>query len=184
MTYQPQQPPVVAGHTVQPPQGDWTPPKPKSKAVPILIAVIILLVLAAGGLIYALTQRPSDKTPAKTTVVSAAPATFQVSGTLTLAEGQFITTDDIGGCRGQGGFDDLALGAAVTITDASGAVVAVSQLSGMNAGDGMQGTCELAFSVPNIPAGKGFYGVEVSHRGAVKYEEAKLKAGPVELTVG
>lgn len=184
MTYQPQQPPVVAGHTTQPPQGDWTPPKPKSKAVPILAGVVTLLVLAIGGLTYALTRGPVDKKPVGTTATSAAPATFQISGTLTLTEGQFITIDDIGGCRGHGGFDDLTLGASVTITDAAGGVIGVSQLSGMNASDGMHGTCDLAFSVPNVPAGKGFYGVEVSHRGSVKYDEAKLKSGDIQLTVG
>lgn len=69
MTYQP---PVMPGHTTQPPQGDWTPPAPKSKAVPILTGVIVLLVLAVGGLAFALLRSNSGDSASKATAAGAA----------------------------------------------------------------------------------------------------------------
>ncbi len=42
--------------------------------------------------------------------------------------------------------------------------------------------CRLPFTV-DVPAGKGFYGIEVSHRGVVRFREADL-AGKVDLSIG
>lgn len=66
-------PPVVAGYPTQPPQGDWSPPAPKSRAVPVLIGVVVVLVLAVAGLAVVLLQRSSERKPAASSV--AAPTT-------------------------------------------------------------------------------------------------------------
>lgn len=71
MTYQP--PPVVPGPAMQPPNGDWTPPKPKSRA-PILIGVAALLVLVVAGLGVTLVSggdKPAAKGPAASTSAAA-----------------------------------------------------------------------------------------------------------------
>jgi hypothetical protein len=70
MTYQPQQPPVMPGHTIPPPQGDWTPPKPKSKAVPVLAGIVVLLVLIVGALAYLLTTKGDGASPATATAAA------------------------------------------------------------------------------------------------------------------
>lgn len=70
MTYS--QPPVTPEYTAQPPQGDWTPPKPKSRIVPILAGVAVLLALAVAGLGYALLRDSGGDEP---TAAAASPAT-------------------------------------------------------------------------------------------------------------
>ena len=79
------------------------------------------------------------------------------------------------------GYDDIAEGAQVVITDQFGATVAIGELeAGIIS---MGGTYLFQFTVRDVPPGKRFYGVEVSHRGRVQYDEAKLRAGP-ELSIG
>jgi len=67
MTYQPQQPPVVAGYATQPSQGDWKPPKAKSRAVPILAGLVAVLALAVAGLTLALLRANDSSKPADST---------------------------------------------------------------------------------------------------------------------
>jgi hypothetical protein len=56
-------PPVTPGYVQQPPPGDWTPPPAKSKAVPILIGVLIVLVIGVTGLGYVLFVRGAEEEP-------------------------------------------------------------------------------------------------------------------------
>jgi hypothetical protein len=108
-----------------------------------------------------------------------APATLTVQGTLELHDTNLFLAGS--GCAGQGGYSDIASGAAVTITNATGAMVALGRLEDPQLAS--LGECTFSFSVPDVPAGDGFYGVEVSHRGSVKYAEADL-ASPLTLTLG
>lgn len=84
-------------------------------------------------------------------------------------------------CYGSGGYDDLREGTGVVVTDAAGTTIAVGSL-----GRGTYSTfgtldCVLPFTV-EVPTGKGFYGIEVAHRGAVKFAEPDL--GRVRLAIG
>lgn len=72
MTYQP---PVMPGHTAQPPQGGWAPPKPKSKAVPVLAGLVVVLALAVGGLTVAL-LRSGESSSAPTAAAASSATTF------------------------------------------------------------------------------------------------------------
>jgi hypothetical protein len=63
MTYQPQQPPTQTGFMSQPPQSDWAPPKPKSKAVPVLAGLVVVLAVAVAGLTIALLRTGDSGTP-------------------------------------------------------------------------------------------------------------------------
>lgn len=83
-------------------------------------------------------------------------------------------------CAGSGGYDDLATGAQVVVTDNTARTIAVGTVTGSAAkGD----FCLLTFDVPSVPEGKKFYGLEVSHRGVVQFTEQEMKAGPM-LTIG
>ncbi|WP_215789706.1 hypothetical protein [Paractinoplanes bogorensis] len=108
-----------------------------------------------------------------------APKTLTVSGTMALHDDDLLSYD--GGCAGNGGYDDISDGASVTVTDAGGEIVGLGSLTGSTMVSGTE--CDFSFTVTGVPAGKGFYGVEVSHRGSVKYAEADL-ASPVGVTLG
>lgn len=153
--------------------------------------------LAAGiGLGYALfhsdgTKTPASAAPAATTTAAspAGAADFTLGGKLTLkwSTGAF-ERNEAGLCAGSGGYADITGGAAVTITDQAGTVIATGQLGNGSADvDTSTGTpiaCAFSFSVPHVPDGKTFYGVQVSHRGAVQFSTDKAKYGDVALSIG
>ena len=164
----------------------------------ILIALAGVALLAVGAVGALLLLRPSgDATPvaaaASAVTPSAAPKALAVEGVIELGLGDFVW-DKIGQvgqpgpwCAGEGGYDDIAVGAPVKVTDADGSIVGrgeldVSLLAGFSEA-GTPTSCELKFTVSGVPAGKGFYSVEVSHRGAVTFDEADL-AEPVKLSLG
>lgn len=176
-------PPYIPGYSQQPMPPSAPEPPRRSRAVPILVAAVVVLLAGVAALAFVLISNRAKPAAGNSTGAPAAAATFSVTGTMELKAGQFIS-DDNQSCRGQDGYDDLTMGASVTITDASGTVVALGEVNSMHNDDGMAGACDLGFKVDGVPAGKGFYGVEVSHRGAVKEPEAELKAGSVQLTIG
>lgn len=83
-------------------------------------------------------------------------------------------------CAGSDGYDDLKAGAEVVVSDSSGKTIAVGSVTDSAAHGAV---CLLTFEVAKVPSGKNFYGIEVTHRGVVKYSEKEMKAGPV-LTIG
>jgi len=135
----------------------------------VAVAVIGIMVLGAVGVIY----------------YRHAHATFKVTGTMTIGgiQGTDILTGLAGSCEGTGGYDDLAPGAQVVLTDASNRTLAIGSVgygTGSVLGDK---TCTLPFEVDKVPAGKKFYGLQIGHRSAVQYTEAEIKDGPA-LTIG
>lgn len=158
------------------------PPSRRRRQWPLIVAIVILAAGLAAALVW---PRSGDATPAKpaASATPVAAATFSITGMLTLSAGDFMA-DDSQLCWGNGGYDDLSMGTSVTITDAAGTVVGVGQVNSAHNDGGMGGTCDLSFKVDGVPTGKGFYGIEVSHRGSVKKSEADLKAGSAELTIG
>jgi len=97
---------------------------------------------------------------------------FEASGSLMFSPGC--------GYAGDGGYSDIRQGAAVTVKDAAGKTLALSQL-GAGVPDGS--ACRFDFTVSDVPAGEKFYGVEVSRRGVVQYTEDQMRAG-VTLSLG
>jgi hypothetical protein len=125
-------------------------PPPKRRRTGPLVAVVIVtvLVLLAGGTLTYLVLRPG---------------TLTITGSLRIND-SFRPDDD---CVGIDGFSDIRGGAQVTVTDARGTVVAIGALgAGVMAGNGT--FCTFRFTVKNVPSGKGFYGIEVSHRGSTE----------------
>jgi hypothetical protein len=133
----------------------------------------VLLVLALAGCGGAVATKP--------------PATITVKGSFYIVGDNSLTaeTPAIGvACFGYHGYDNIKLGAQVTISDAAGTTVALGTLldgklenTGTNTRE-----CMFAFTVPNVPAGKGFYTVSVEGHDK-KYSEADM-AYPLMLSVG
>jgi hypothetical protein len=113
---------------------------------------------------------------------------FTVSGTMTLQLAGLadanLRSDGIA-CDGTseaagGGYSDVATGVQVVVSDSAGKTIAVGALSrGATKGQ----SCVMPFTVGGVPAGKGFYGVEIGHRGRLQYPEADLRHG-LALTLG
>lgn len=110
----------------------------------------------------------------------AAPRVLHVSGSISVGYSDPTGLPTSGPCQSGGdGYTDVATGAEVVITDDAGATLVITQL-GMGAFDATR-HCVFPFSA-SVPAGKRFYGVQVSHRGTVKESEADM--GHVALTLG
>jgi hypothetical protein len=165
-----------------PPSPPEPPKRRRGLLVGITVAVVAAVAASAGTAVLLLSRGPVQAVTTKAVsalATAAGPATLTVSGTFVLTDDNlFLGTD---GCAGQDGYSDISTGAAVTVTDGTGAIVGLGRL------DSAQLTstddCTFSFSVADVPAGKNFYGVEVTHRGAVKYAEADL-AEPLALTLG
>ena len=136
-----------------------TPPRRRRWLLPAIAAVILL---AAGAAAYVLWPRD-----------------ITVTGSLSLVSGRGVDTSG-SSCRGTDGYDDLREGAQVVVTDPAGVTLAVTQLGVGESKDST--TCTFPFTV-KVRAGRGIYGIEVSHRKMVYYTEAEL-AGPVQLSIG
>lgn len=117
---------------------------------------------------------------------SSSPTSWTVDGTLelhTTSLGGGSLEDIMSGkvpCKGAGGYDDIAAGAQVTVTDETGKVVGVGNLAGGRYGD--SGACLFTFEVDGVQPGRPFYGVEVSHRGVVRFQGDAVKEP--KLTLG
>jgi hypothetical protein len=116
-----------------------------------------------------------------------APATITVSGRFFIEGDNSLTMEvpAVGvGCFGYRGYDNIKQGAQITIADGAGATVALGTLSEgklVNAGISTR-ECMFAFSVPKVPAGKGFYTVSIEGH-SKNYSEADI-AYPLTLSVG
>lgn len=163
-----------------PAAGQAVAPTPKRFRAAIIAAAIIVLGLMAGtGLAVWLLTRP-DPAPAP---APANPATLEATGMVTLQHSQFRWNGRADPtCMGWQGYDDIRGGAQVTVTDASGKVLVVGSLDPGTAigitteANGLPRAeqCTIPFKVAGIPRGVGPYGVEVSHRGVLRYNESDL----------
>ncbi|WP_320067855.1 hypothetical protein [Micromonospora sp. RTGN7] len=116
-----------------------------------------------------------------------APANRGVAGALTLDDPAGFTWSSDTGCVGTGGYADIREGAQVVITDAAGATIGLGKLDQGKLDGTLPGRtadiCKFTFHLASVPSGKGFYGVEVAHRGTVQYPEDKV-FGALALTLG
>jgi hypothetical protein len=106
------------------------------------------------------------------------PESITVAGSLKTLGGADELPD--GGCEGNAfvGFDDLAEGAAVTVTDSSGSKVALGMLDagrlanlprGYEPPLGLRKACQFPFIINDVPAGDPVYSLEISNRGSVDF---------------
>jgi hypothetical protein len=117
------------------------------------------------------------------------PKTATVAGDMTLPWTGSQGRDGFGDgnyCAGKDGYDDIAEGAQVVVTDRSGEVVAIGALESGRMRVAYVPEiydCVFHFVVTDVPTGRNFYGVEVGHRGSLKYEEAKIFAQSLVVTL-
>jgi hypothetical protein len=134
----------------------------------------ILLVLALAGCGGAAQPKP--------------PATITVKGSFYIVGDNSLTaeTPAIGvSCFGYRGYANIKWGAQITISDAAGATVALGTLPEgklETTGTSSARECVFAFTVPNVPTGKGFYAVSIDGH-SKKYSEADM-AYTLTLSVG
>lgn len=146
--------------------------------VPTFTVTVLLALAGCGADEPAATPAPSVTTA----------ATFDITGTITLTDDFLWGVDGATdrSCNGRDGYDDIHDGTQVTVTAADGKVVALGTVrSGAATLDetgeiGLK--CALPFTVYRVPAGQGFYGVELAHRGVVRYQEAQLGKA-IQLTL-
>lgn len=148
--------PVVA-EPVAAPKRRWV--------LPAAVASVVVVALVIVGVVLA-TRGGSSK--------------YTVTGTLELKADGAVTVNN-NGCEGTGGYSDITSGATVVVADAAGKTLALGDLLVSKLAD--SSTCIFGFTVDGVPAGKKFYGIEVSHRGFVQFSEAQLKGAPA-LSLG
>ncbi|MGI5134256.1 MULTISPECIES: hypothetical protein [unclassified Streptomyces] len=162
------------------------PPSPKPKRIHPLLAAVAGAVIGAGavGGAWASTDASDHATKKNATTntltTSSQPQTFTLTGTFELNSS--AVDDGAGGCKGSNGYDDIFEGAEVTVYDAAGSVIATGYLGSSTSEDG--GKCSFDVSVADVPKGKNFYKVEVSHRGTVQLTEAQAESGAFAASLG
>lgn len=166
----------------RPPAGPEKPVRRRKLRDPLVLAVIAVVVAAAGSAIAGILMARHDTAVAtpQPSWTSTLGLTMNVRGAINLHAGQYLVAGDA--CFGKGGYDDLAPGAQVKVTDESGKILGVGRIT---QGVGSVGTgCTLLFNVDNVPRGGKFYGIEVSHRGVIQKTETQILADEVEFTIG
>jgi hypothetical protein len=150
---------------------------------PLWFGITVFMAVAAVAVVLAVTLTNGDvdqkgRTPGNG-FVGVTSATITLTGSMTLFDTDLQSYG--GGCSGRGGYSDIAEGASVTIYDDAGKIVGAGHLG--HSSMSSSGGCTFDFSV-DVPDGKPFYQVEVTHRGKVTYPAADVKAGTVELSLG
>ncbi|MCL6675115.1 hypothetical protein [Streptomyces panaciradicis] len=152
----------------------------------LVLAALIGAVVGAGavGVAWGITggsRHTARQTPTATPsrVMHRTPTTFVLTGTFELTDG--VVGDGAGGCKGSEGYSDISEGTAVTVYDAAGTVVATG---GLGESTRAGSTCRFDVAVSDVPTGKRFYKVEVSHRGTVQLTEAEARGGGFGATLG
>jgi hypothetical protein len=85
-------------------------------------------------------------------------------------------------CDGTNGFADLTVGAPVTVMNAAGNTIATGVLGlGHPVHDAF--ACVFRFTVNGVPK-QSVYGIEVSHRGVLRYTQAQVAAHDVRAFIG
>lgn len=99
-----------------------------------------------------------------------------VHGTVTIPTRAVLGSISVG--EPCGGYDGVAAGTEVEITDAGSKTIALASLGG---GHATKDGCEFPWTT-KVPTGKGFYGASVGGKGVVKLSEAEMRQ-PVALSV-
>ncbi len=203
-TPKPPDPPPAA----HPPPTDDQPPQPappsRKRIIWILAGVAALaavIVATVIGTVLVTKDEPAAQPSPSAASAAQTARKHTVRGNITLGLGDFLWSDGTGegnvgpNCAGDGGFNDITTGATITVTDATGTVVAVGELGSsfpelVEDGTDADGqtvyratSCRISFTIPGVPAGHRFYGVEVTHRGKIQVPEGELSES-VELTLG
>lgn len=169
---------VHLGHAPTPPTGGG-----RRRLWPWIVGGLATLLLVTGGAVALTIVVMSKREPAAPQAAS----TLTVIGQMRLDRGGFAWNRDPADCWGYQGYEDIRQGASVTVTDSAGKVVALGALKpGKPVVISDRATnCLLRFEISNVPAGLEFYGIEVAHRGVVRFSEKDLVSSMgVTLSLG
>ncbi|MFF3845654.1 hypothetical protein [Streptomyces sp. NPDC002328] len=175
-------------HPPPPPDAAPGSPVPSArKRIPLLLAAVAGAVIGGGavGAVWGFTGNQDtasgtkSESRSKTLTAETEPVTFTLTGNFELTED--AVSNGLGGCKGSGGYDDIAEGTAVTVYDAAGTVIATGELGDSTLNSG---TCAFGVAVDNVPKGEDFYKVEISHRGTVQLSAADAQAGLFGASLG
>lgn len=162
------------------------PTAPRRRRRYLLLAALAVLVLGVGAAVAGILTARGDYATATPTPSSTLGSTMNVRGGVALAKFDYAIVG--GACVGRGGFDDIAPGAQVKITDRGGALIGLGSITQGVVVDSDNGktkdACLLLWTVDDVPRFQQFYGVEVSHRGIVQATEAQLIGGEFTLSLG
>ncbi|MGW7529676.1 hypothetical protein [Streptomyces sp. NPDC054783] len=154
-----------------PPLSEKAPASGRRWAHPVVTGIAGLVVGAAGvGLVWGLSAGATS-----------AVKTSTLKGALTLTGDNVPSGDTSEDCTGYEGYDDIGAGAAVTVYDNAGKVIAQGALG---VGKPHDAACVFHVAVPGVPNGPKFYQVEVSHRGKLTVSSAEAKAGGFAASLG
>lgn len=143
-----------------------------------LLLPALLLTAALVGCASDSEPEPAGKPSPSTSSRASLP--LLVRGTFSLELPNFIWSETTHTCVGRAAHDDIAANTQVLVTDPAGTNLAIGQLGAgqpvMNPDDATRAdSCMFTFDIPNVPSGKGIYGIEVSNRGKVQFKEADLR---------
>lgn len=144
--------------------GDSPAPAPRPSRRPLIIGVVAAAAVMLAALVVIV-------------VFLSRPGSFTVTGEMALIGDEGDSYSNVEGgttCTSLSGYDDIAAGTQVVISDASGDTVAVGQL---REGKPTAAACAFSFKVNNVPAGSKFYKLEVGKRGGLQYTEKQLRDG-------
>lgn len=154
----------------------------------LISTATVLLTLTACGSQSLATQAPASKTftmSGRVFVAYQAIDAMVLTGSLEKGNLDVATRKEGSACTGSvGGYDDVRSGVQVTVTDEKGTVIGASALGGGKFTHPTKNKlgCVFGFSVANVPLGRTFYGVAVSHRGVVQFPPDTAKTP--EMTLG
>lgn len=114
------------------------------------------------------------------TLTACGEKTYQAKGSITVLGNVAVNGNEP--CRSLSGYDDINEGAQVKVT-VEGNTVALGKLEAGSPTEMGNYACKFNFALDDVPSGKNFYSVEISHRGALEYSEDDLTAG-IELSIG
>ncbi|MEU9737202.1 hypothetical protein [Streptomyces sp. NPDC048002] len=151
-----------------------------------VIAAALIGLLVGAAIAWAISRDGGAAAPAPaittTTTEIESPdsqGVFALTGTFELADG--AVADGAGGCQGADGYADIFEGAAVTVYDAAGTVIATGSLGESSLAGGK---CSFEVNIADVPRGESFYQVEVSHRGTVQLTREEAEFGLLSATLG
>jgi len=145
-----------------------------------VVVVVCCATIALTGCAAA-TPHPKPKLSASGSISVPIDASALMSGATDNTEGS--------PCTSTAGYDDIADGTQVVITDAAGKTVAVGALKGGALKAGPDATafdarCDFAFTVTGIPAGSKFYGVHIGNTNRGVQQERPDQLRSIALTIG
>lgn len=161
-------------------------PTPRRRSTPIFAAVALAVIVASAAVAAYIVTR--DRTNQPTTTIGEAAPSITITGELQLDDiNPGWTVGDY--CHALSrGYADITEGAQITVTNQGGDVVAIGKLgAGKVAVHPVYGDpakiCVFPIQVTGVPTGLSLYGVEVSHRGVVRFSELDLMR-PIVLKLG